>query len=178
MTTAVPVKPKKPRYPATVKRAAHLTPRMVRITFTSPGSSTSGGTARPRTSSSSSLSPRLRRRGPKSRGPRCAPYTPRRLDRETRELDVDFILHGEGPGLDLGRNRPPSARRFQIGGPGRNYVIDPTADWFLIAGDDTAIPAISTILESLPASAAAHVFIEVNRPDGRSRDLQRIRTPP
>src|SRR4029453_16592676 len=48
-----------------------------------------------------------------------------------------------------------------IAGPGRHYVIDPAADWFLLVGDDTAIPAISTILEALPPSARATVFIEV-----------------
>lgn len=47
------------------------------------------------------------------------------------------------------------------GRPGPNYQIDPDATWFLLAGDDTALPAISTILDALPAGVQAHVLLEV-----------------
>jgi NADPH-dependent ferric siderophore reductase len=48
-----------------------------------------------------------------------------------------------------------------IGGPGRNYVVDPSAEWFVLIGDDSAIPAIATILEHLPPTARATAFVEV-----------------
>ena len=160
MTTAVPVKPKKPRYPATVKRVAHLTPRMVRITFTSPELEHFGWNGPAAHIKLIFAQPAPEAPGADVPRPTMRTYTPRRFDREARELDVDFILHGEGP-ASIWAEQATVGQTLQIGGPGRNYVIDPTADWFLIAGDDTAIPAISTILESLPASAAAHVFIEV-----------------
>ncbi len=60
-----------------------------------------------------------------------------------------------------GRPRAATGQTLTVAGPGRNYVVDPAADWFLLVGDDTAIPAISTILEALPATARARVFIEV-----------------
>jgi NADPH-dependent ferric siderophore reductase len=48
-----------------------------------------------------------------------------------------------------------------IGGPGRNYVVDESADWFLLMGDDSALPAICTILDVLPAAVRALVYVEV-----------------
>jgi NADPH-dependent ferric siderophore reductase len=92
--------------------------------------------------------------------PTMRTYTPRRFDAAARELDVDFILHGEGPASSWAE-QAAVGQTLTIAGPGRNYVIDPAAGWFLLAGDDTAIPAISTILENLPPAAAARVFIEV-----------------
>ena len=48
-----------------------------------------------------------------------------------------------------------------VGGPGLNYQIDPDADWFLLIGDDAALPAIETILEELPADARVRALLEV-----------------
>lgn len=160
MSAPVAAKPKKPRYPATVKRVEHLTPRMVRVTFTGPELADFGwngpaahiklifGPPAPATPGADAPRPTMRT------------YTPRRFDRQARELDVDFILHGEGPASSWAE-RAAVGQTLTIAGPGRNYVIDPAAEWFLLAGDDTAIPAISTILENLPAGAAARVLIEV-----------------
>jgi NADPH-dependent ferric siderophore reductase len=92
--------------------------------------------------------------------PSMRTYTPRRFDREAGELDVDFILHGEGPASTWAA-QAAVGQTITIAGPGRNYAVDPSADWFLLVGDDTAIPAISTILEVLPPSASATVFLEV-----------------
>ncbi|MDQ1366959.1 MAG: hypothetical protein QOE57_3001, partial [Acidimicrobiaceae bacterium] len=55
-------------------------------------------------------------------------------------------------------------------GPGRGYVIDTDAPAFLLAGDETAIPAISQLLEVLAGSRVpvpVQVHIEVAHPDGR-----------
>jgi NADPH-dependent ferric siderophore reductase len=92
--------------------------------------------------------------------PTMRTYTPRRFDAATRELDVDFVLHGEGP-ASAWASQVAIGQTLTIAGPGRNYVIDPRVDWFVLAGDDTAIPAISTILERLPPAALATVLLEV-----------------
>jgi NADPH-dependent ferric siderophore reductase len=42
--------------------------------------------------------------------------------------------------------------------PGGAY--NASADWYLIGGDESALPAIGTILEALPAAGSAHVFVE------------------
>jgi NADPH-dependent ferric siderophore reductase len=161
MTATAPTKSRKPRYPATVKRVEHLTPRMVRVTFTSPELADFGwnGPAAHIKLIFGGPSPSA---PPPTETPRptMRTYTPRRFDRESGELDVDFILHGEGP-ASTWASQAAVGQTLTIAGPGRNYVIDPTAEWFLLIGDETAIPAISTILETLPSSASATVFLEV-----------------
>ena len=168
MTEAAAAKPRKPRYPATVKRVVHLTPRMVRVTFTSPELAEfawNGPAAHIKlifahtTPVADSATPAAEASRPAMRT-----YTPRRFDRDACELDVDFMLHGEGPASSWAA-QATVGQTLTVAGPGRNYVVDTTADWFLLAGDDTAIPAISTILESLPPAASAMVFLEVEDRD-------------
>ena len=162
MTAAAPAKPRKPRYPATVKRVVHLTPRMVRVTFTSPELADFGwnGPAAHIKLIFGQPGDALPAPGTSEPRPTMRTYTPRRFDREARELDVDFVLHGEGPASTWAA-QAAAGQTLTVSGPGRNYVVDTTADWFLLVGDDTAIPAIATILESLPATTTARVFIEV-----------------
>jgi NADPH-dependent ferric siderophore reductase len=156
-------KPRKPRYAATVKRVEHLTPRMVRVTFTGPelaGFGWNGAAAHIKLifGSANPAAPAPA----DSEGPRpiTRTYTPRRFDAATRELDVDFVIHGEGPASAWASQAAPG-QTLTIAGPGRHYVVDPRVDWFVLAGDDSALPAISTILEQLPPNALATVFLEV-----------------
>jgi NADPH-dependent ferric siderophore reductase len=87
-------------------------------------------------------------------------YTPRRFDPLVPELDVEFVLHGEGPGSNWA-SQAQVGQGLVLAGPGPNYQIDPVADWYLLAGDDTALPAISSILEALPATTKAYILLEV-----------------
>jgi NADPH-dependent ferric siderophore reductase len=154
-------KPRKPRYPATVSRVQKLTPRMVRVTFSSPELAEFGwnGPAAHIKLIFGDVSVGL---APPEGGPRptMRTYTPRRFDRDSRELDVDFVLHGVGP-ASTWASQAAVGQRLTVAGPGRNYVVDPSATRFLLVGDESAIPAISTILEHLPASARATVLLEV-----------------
>lgn len=88
-------------------------------------------------------------------------YTPRRWDPNAKELTVDFLLHGEGPGSTWAEQAKPGQVVAVSGGPGGAYKIDTGADWYLIAADDSALPAVATLLEALPESCFAHVFVEV-----------------
>lgn len=87
-------------------------------------------------------------------------YTPLAVRPEALEVDVDFVLHGEGPASTW-------AAQAQVGqvlylmGPGPGYAVDTTAARHLLIADDSALPAIETILATLPARAAAHVLLEV-----------------
>src|SRR5216110_106382 len=95
MNTPAPTKPRKPRYPATVKRVVHVTPRMVRVTFTSPELADfawNGPAAHIKLIFGTMPEP-----GSDAPRPTTRTYTPRRFDRDTRELDVDIMLHGDGP---------------------------------------------------------------------------------
>ncbi|MEN2736862.1 siderophore-interacting protein [Microbacterium sp. X-17] len=96
-------------------------------------------------------------------------YTVRDVDPRERRVDVDFVVHGDGG---------PAARWLASAAPGDELVvIGPDAlsphsgvgiDWrpgeateLLLAGDETAAPAIASILEALPPTRRAHAFIEV-----------------
>jgi NADPH-dependent ferric siderophore reductase len=88
-------------------------------------------------------------------------YTVRAWDPALRELTVDFVVHGdEGvAGPWAARARPGETVR--ILGPGGGYAPDPNADWHLLAGDESALPAIAAALERMPDDAVVHAFVEV-----------------
>ncbi|GAA3773462.1 siderophore-interacting protein [Streptomyces chiangmaiensis] len=108
---------------------------------------------------------RIREDFPRSQWPVTRTYTVRDWDPEHRELTLDFVIHGDeglaGPWAM--RAQPGETVRFM--GPGGAYAPDAGADWHLLAGDESALPAISTALETLPLGAAAHAFIEVTGPE-------------
>jgi NADPH-dependent ferric siderophore reductase len=91
--------------------------------------------------------------------------TVRRADPVAGELVVDIAVHGDhgtaGPWAATAQPGQP----MYLMGPSGAYAPDPSADWHLLAGDETALPAISVALESLPANAIARVFIEIAEPE-------------
>ncbi|WP_406150516.1 siderophore-interacting protein [Streptomyces sp. NBC_01012] len=103
----------------------------------------------------------IREEYPRELWPTTRTYTVRSWDPDTRELAIDFVVHGD-EGL-----AGPWAARAQRGdqvtflGPGGGYVPEASADWHLLVGDESALPAIAASLEQLPAGATAHVFVEV-----------------
>ncbi len=54
-----------------------------------------------------------------------------------------------------------------ISGPGRGYTVDDEAPGFLLAGDETAIPAIGQLIEAVPAATPVQAHIEIAHPDAR-----------
>jgi NADPH-dependent ferric siderophore reductase len=75
-------------------------------------------------------------------------------------LDIDFVLHGEGPAANWARRVRPG-ETLEFVGPSGRYRPDPQADWHLFAGDETALPAIQAYVAMLPANACALVYVEV-----------------
>jgi NADPH-dependent ferric siderophore reductase len=116
---------------------------------------------------------RIREELPREQWPTTRTYTVRRWDPHARELTIDVVLHGD-EGL-----AGPWAQRVQPGddvrfvGPGGAYAPSLDADWHLLAGDESAIPAIAASLERLSAGARAHVFVEVSGPE----EEQKLETP-
>jgi NADPH-dependent ferric siderophore reductase len=96
-------------------------------------------------------------------------YTVRAVRPELRELDVDFVLHGEaGPASRWATHASPGHRVVVIGpnaahpGPtgGQEWAPPAGAAHLLLAGDETAVPAIATIAETL-SGVRATVLLEV-----------------
>jgi len=97
--------------------------------------------------------------------PTMRTYTPRRYDEATNTLEVQFVLHGEGPASVWAEQATPGDR-VAIGGPGGRFALDPGVTGWWIGGDESALPAIATLIEALPASATAEIHLEVAAPDG------------
>lgn len=156
-----------------VRRSAWVTPRMVRVTlggdalagfagdgpdrrikmfFPVPGQERP---AVPRATSGGPLWP------PGEPRPAIRTYTVRRYDPAAGELDADFVLHeGHGPAAAWARDAEPGAW-VGVSEPGGRYVVDPAAAWHLVIGDETALPAVATVLAALPAGVPAHAYLEV-----------------
>ncbi|MFJ2245583.1 siderophore-interacting protein [Streptomyces sp. NPDC087862] len=99
---------------------------------------------------------------PEPERPLLRSFTVRGYDRRRDVMRVDFVLHGDdGPAARWGRDARPGDVLGMVG-PSSLYARPlPAADWLLFAGDETALPAIGTLLESLPAGARALVWAEV-----------------
>jgi NADPH-dependent ferric siderophore reductase len=90
-------------------------------------------------------------------------YTIRHLDQARRQLTLDVVLHGDGPGERWIRAARPGDRIEGIGPRGK-ITTSPAADWHLFIGDESALPAIFAMTEALPGDSDATVVVEVRDP--------------
>lgn len=109
---------------------------------------------------------------PKDPRPLSRAYTVRRWDPEAGALDVDFVEHGVGVGTTWAHRARPGDR-IHLSGPRTSKAFPVGADWWLVAGDDTALPAIGRLLDELPSDARAQVFIEIAE-DAHRQDLREL----
>ncbi|WP_412543270.1 siderophore-interacting protein [Longispora sp. K20-0274] len=96
-------------------------------------------------------------------------YTVRSVRTGDSEVDVDMVLHGDGGG-PAGRFAADARAGDQVlllgpdarfDGPHGGREFQPTADTVLLAGDETAVPAVAAILERLPAHLTGEAVLEV-----------------
>jgi NADPH-dependent ferric siderophore reductase len=148
---------------ATVLARREITPNMLRITLGGPGmadfpSGSAGGYIKLRLLPDGADGPVMVRT-----------YTIR--DQQDGSIDVDFALHTD----DKGDHGPATSwamhaaigDRIQLGGPGPAKPLPEGHDFYLVAGDMTALPAISVNLERLPANAIGYGIIEVQCEEDR-----------
>jgi NADPH-dependent ferric siderophore reductase len=160
-----------------VVRARRLTPRLVQITLGGP--ELEGFTVAEPAASVRLLLPPPGRPTlvmpawngnefllPDGRRPTIRTFTPRRVDPAALELDIEAVIHGDGAASHWAAAVASDAEAA-ISGPGRGYTVDPDAPAYLLAGDESAIPAISQLLEVLPHAIPVRVCVEVARPDAR-----------
>ena len=93
-------------------------------------------------------------------------FTPRAFDAERLELTLDVVLHDHGAATDWARQADVGAE-VAISGPGRSEPLDPTASSFLLAGDESALPAIAQLLEWIEPDCSIEAHVEVAHPDAR-----------
>jgi NADPH-dependent ferric siderophore reductase len=172
-----PARKKPAMHRAEVLRTRQLTPHMVRVVLGGPGLAefTAGeysdhyvkllfpvpGVSYPEPFDIA----QIRADFPREKWPRTRTYTVRSWDAGTGELAVDFVVHGDaglaGPWA-AGAN--PGDEVYLLG-PGGAYVPEAGADWHLLAGDESALPAIAASLARVPSGAPVHAFIEVAGPE-------------
>src|SRR4051812_42777990 len=92
--------------------------------------------------------------------PNARDYTPRAFDRARNLLTVDFVLHGEGPGASFAEHAQPGDC-IGVSGPASSMVVRGDFDWYLLIGDETALPAIGRRIEELPRRTRVVAFVEV-----------------
>jgi len=153
-----------------VLRVVDLTPRMRRITlggpelagFISLGTDDHVKLLFPQNAAEQAALETLVLGAGKDNGPKPAmrDYTPRRYDLNTLELDIDFVLHGDGPASTWAEQAKPG-QFLHIGGPRGSMIVPDIFDSYLLIGDETALPAIARRLEGLAANRRALVIIEV-----------------
>lgn len=149
-TFPVPVRVGRPAWPLVVVGAREVTPAMRRVSLI--GETLAGFDYRPGQDLVLSL--------PAPGGPARRHYTIRGFDRAELRLDIDVLVHGAGPGSRWAETAKIGDPVLAEGPRGRTFV-NQRADWHLFTGDETALPAIAAMIETLPAQARAFAIIEV-----------------
>lgn len=93
-------------------------------------------------------------------------YTPRRFDPVAGELDLDFVRHGHGPAATWAQHARPGDELW-FAGPKTSTVPPQHSPWVLLAGDETALPAIGRFFEQRPVDAPVRAVITVTDPAAR-----------
>ena len=160
-----------------VRRVEPVTPRMVRVTVAGPeldGLTVEQPAASvrmllPPAGSDELVVPQWNGNEfllPDGRRPAIRTFTPWRVDTGERELDVGIVIHGGGVASRWAQSAGPGDPAA-ISGPGRGYAVDRDAPAYLVAGDETALPAITQVLDAVPAGTPVQVRVEIAHADGR-----------
>lgn len=87
-------------------------------------------------------------------------YTPLRHDPKALTLDLEFVLHGDGPASTWAAQAQPG-QWLALGGPRGSRIVPDDFVNYVIVGDETALPAIGAWLERLPAEVHVTTLVEV-----------------
>lgn len=111
----------------------------------------------------------VRREMPASDWPQVRTYTVREYDPDGGELTIDIGYRGAvGLGGPWAAAARPGDRLLAVG-PGGGYAPDPGADWHLLVGDESALPAVGAAMERVPGRAPVLAVVEVDEPGDEQR---------
>jgi len=137
----------------TVSAVEQITPRMRRIHFASPDL---------QDFASPGIGDHIKLFLPAPEGERCMrDYTPRSYDTAAGTLAIDFALHDAGPATAWAMAAQPGDT-MEIGGPRGSTIVPDDFDWYLLVGDETALPAIGRQVESLRPGVPVTTIVAVN----------------
>lgn len=162
----------------TVKKAWHLTPNMIRVTFAGPElagfpTGREGGNCKlliPEPGETHAAFAKRLEGGP---APVRRTYTVRAYRADVQELNIDFVAHGDnGPASRWATHAQPGDF-LGFMGPSPSKLVDFDADWYLVAADPSALPVAAAALEAMPRDARGVAVFEVTAPE----DRQEIKAP-
>jgi NADPH-dependent ferric siderophore reductase len=104
----------------------------------------------------------LRESLPPEQRPLTRTYSVRRVDEVRKELTIDFVVHGDdGIAAPWAASADPGDL-IVLSGAGGGYRPSIEVDWHLFAGDESALPAISSALEALPPGSRGIAYLETS----------------
>ncbi len=92
-------------------------------------------------------------------------FTVRSWDEIARQLTIDFVVHGDEGVAGRWASSAAIGDVLVFDGPAGGYRPEPTADWHLLVGDESALPAIAASVEALPPDALAVVRLVCDGPE-------------
>ncbi|WP_225408436.1 siderophore-interacting protein [Stigmatella hybrida] len=96
--------------------------------------------------------------------PAMRDFTPRAFDNAAKTLTIDFALHGSGPATEWAA-RAQAGQTLDIGGPRGSNVVPDDFDWYLLVGDESALPAIGRWVEMLRPGVPVTTVVAVAHED-------------
>lgn len=157
----------------TVVRTEQLSPRMVRVVFGGDGLRTFASTGFTDEYVNAQFLPEdapysvpfdvdALKAEPREIQPRGRRETVRRWNPQAGELTLDIVTHGDEGFAGRFASRAREGDRLQMLGPSGGYSPRPDADWHLLIGDESALPAIAAALDGLDPVATARVVAVVD----------------